>query len=450
MNMQTATCPSVDPGGFTTEDKYFKRLHFDQWYDCWKGFRAVWLGKTLEELSQAAEYAVIDWPTKWQNPLYELAQMQFSMALHESQWNKQPLENGDPNKRMDVNEPEDFVVAASLQIRNTHVYLAASAWAEWARSSKDPDTVVDDDPLVTLLRGARSRDETRIFGDGFNLDQDPLRNVLLYNREVLVVIDRNGGRITYVFVMRNGEPVCVSGTPKCWQYLTEDLIPCDGEVLQNTVYTPNHAFVACDVKQARGTEGRKLDKRKQDWENLPCWYPDNFNEYAVGIGKNYVDLSYVRTGGAAPVINDIGMFQTLLTIDRTQRMRGGPGVVFHPDPPFRKRITLTGRTIRIEYMDVQEDHVVANELCLDVGRALLHGERQEVRPNGRSIQVRGPNVSGPVVRCLSNCVFTPETLRGITPATAQRAKSLRLHRVMTDCLEVMASKAGNFAYELEV
>ena len=75
-----------------------------------------------------------------------------------------------------------------------------------------------------------------------------------------VVIDRNGGRITHLFSMVEGRPVSVSGTFKAYQFLDLDWdseagVKSDGIVLQNTVYTPNHAYVACDVTASQGTIG---------------------------------------------------------------------------------------------------------------------------------------------------------------------------------------------------
>ena len=65
----------------------------------------------------------------------------------------------------------------------------------------------------------------------------PIANVILYNAEALVVFDRNGGRITHLFSLVDGEPLCVSGTFKCYQYTSADGTICDGPVVQNTVFT---------------------------------------------------------------------------------------------------------------------------------------------------------------------------------------------------------------------
>lgn len=467
IDMVTAIDPVLDRGGMTSIDRYNQRFHFDAWYDNWKRFPACWIGTTFEEMSQAAEYAVIDWPSEYQNDFYELAKMCFAMGLHESQWNKQPLEEFDnlyPNDRLDVVEPEDFVISATLQIRNTHVYLAASAWAAWAtkQPKSNRKTYVNQGPLVEMLEAVtyakapgREKLGGKIFPSGLYLDKDLLENVVLYNRQVLAVIDRNGGRVTHLFAMPDPEnggprrPVCVSGTPKAWQFLTADpttdeSFVCDGEVLQNTVYTPNHAFIACDVKQAVGTLGSKYNPKTgiRPAEQVR-WYPDNFNEYQVAIesGKGAVQLRYERTSPGRSM--DLTSFRDHLERDRAERASGKPGIVFHPFPSFSKRIALEGRRLTIEYFDTEAGHVVANELCGDVYRALLHGETNRRTCSERSIVVHNHQGGRATVTLPdAGCVFTPETLEG--------EGNRRLHRVMTDCIEVMASSGGNFSYQLDV
>lgn len=470
INMETAIDPVLDPGGVTSIDCYGKALHFDAWYDCWKTFDARWLGKKFEAISHEAEYAIIDWEPKYkhENELYELAKMNFAMALHESQWNKQPLEdvNGkNPNRRRDVLEPEDFVIAATLQIRNTHVYLAASAWASWAQSvGQDAGTYANDGPLIRMLEEVKYADQgrsdnlagKRIFPDPLCLDHDLLRNVVLYNRDVLVVIDQNGGRVTHLFVMQSGKAgerqraVCVSGTPKAWQFLTGNptdvaSYPCDGEVFQNTVYTPNHAFIACDVKQAEGTLGTKHNPKsslKEGERELVCWYPDNFNAYDIlKVRDNFAELHYRQTLPSVPM--NLETFRSLLEINRVEKRAGRSGVIFHRFPPFSKRISLDQRRITIEYDGTAADHIVANELCGDVYRALLFGDaNQRHAPSRSSVTIL--NLEGATVTLTlgDNCAFTASTREG--------DKNRRLHRVMTDCIEITSMAPGAFSYHLDV
>lgn len=460
IDMQTAVCPSVDPGGVETVDVYGKQIHFDAWYDNWKSFRAVWTDQTFEELSQAVEYAIVDWPAACRNELYALAQMHFAMFLHESQWNKQPLEmlgGRNANQRADVIEPEDFVIAASLQIRNAQVFLNASVWAQWALGTADAATYVDGGPVLQQLAAIRyavagPRDgrylNRAIVPDSLRWDKDNLPNVILYNRQVLVVIDLNGGRVTHVFAVVNGNPCCLSGTFKCYQFLTGeklhgDNVLCDGEVLQNTVYTPNHSYIACDVLQAAGVMGTKFNPKSTANANLDCYYPDNFNTYDVlGKGASYVDLKYSNTGNA-PATMDIATFRSLLASDRMDRMAGGSGVVHHPYPEFTKRISLANRVVSVQYWGAQPGHTVANEFCVDLYRAALYGDaivRRALSPT--NIELSGTRGSSVNLQLGPNCTFTPETDGGTA--------NLHLHRAISDCLDIVCSQGADFSYQFQV
>jgi hypothetical protein len=459
IDMQTAVCPSVDPGGVTTTDVYGKRLHFDAWYDNWKAFPAIWLGQSLEEVSQAVEYAIIDWPAAYRNELYALAQMQFSMYLHESQWNKQPLESiggRNPNERADVVEPEDFVIAASLQARNAQVFLNAALWASWVPTAADHTTHINDGPVIDLIgqvkyTSASSRDNryrsSLILEDALRWDRDPLQSIVVYNDQVLLVLDRNGGRVTHIFAIHGATPLCVSGTFKCYQFLTGEKlrgesVSCDGEVLQNTVYTPNHAYVACDVKQSAGAFGKKYNPKSTVNTQLDCYYPDNFNAYDVdAVDATSITLRYRKTA-ASPAMN-LGAFRSLLTQDRANKLARGIGVVFHPEPEFSKRISLNGRTVSVEYFGVQAGHTVANEFSVDLYRAVMHGERTaRTIPSGSRVDLscsRGLTVQ---VEAVQNCAFNADTLEG----SANR----RLHRALTDCIEIETSAGGDFRYTVRL
>ena len=78
-------------------------------------------------------------------------------------------------------------------------------------------------------------------------DGDPDPTIALYNPQALVVVDRNGGRVTHAFILRDGVPRTVSGTFKSYQYRDPAGVECDGHVLQNTVWTPNHRYLGSDV-----------------------------------------------------------------------------------------------------------------------------------------------------------------------------------------------------------
>ena len=462
IDLLDAIDPSTDPGGSLSLDVYGKWIHFDAWYDNWKDFRAVWLGQSLEEVSQSVEYAILDVPVRFRNELYQLAQMSFAMALHESQWNKQPLEpvyGLDPNQRADVVEPEDFVIASTLQIRNAQVYANAAVWAEWAMdvAGGNDEVHCNAGPVIDAIRGLRyvvdgSRDPAysgaAIDATGLHWDRDPLANVILYNRSTLLVMDRNGGRITHIFTIKNGRPYCVSGTMKAYQYLTDekrvgDNVTCDGEVLQNTVYTPNHAYVACDVREAAGVVGKKYNPKTTVQQDLDCFYPDNFNAYEYRqVDAQTVEWAYVHSDFELPDPLGLAAFRGLLAVDRDEKLAGRQGVVFHPRPGFRKSIRLDGTTVQIRYSGAAADHVTANEFCVDLYSGLMRAAWCTRRtPDQRTIHLASADGGLTVtVRLGNNCQFSAATLEG--PA------NLRLHRALTDCIEVESSQGGDFAYAL--
>jgi len=446
IDIKDAICPSVDPGGSTSIDTYGKSLHFDAWYDNWKQFRAVWIDKAFEEVSQDTENTIINWPAQYRNQLYDLGKMYFSMSLHESQWNKQPLELGDPNKRSDVIEPEDFVIAATLQIRNAQIYMNASVWAEWASSYAQDTPYINAGPLIDTLK--RLRVDAK--GIGTYWDKDVLQNIILYNRHVLAVMDQNGGRITHLFVMKNGKPFCVSGTMKCYQYLTDeklmgDNVICDGEVLQNTVYTPNHAYVACDVRESRasGIMGKKYNPKSGVNRDLDCYYPDNFNAYEYSITlPNAVEWTYKKTV-EPPRPFTLNLFRALLNEDRQEKEAGRQGVVFHPLSDFRKTIALDTNKLVVSYFNTTPGHISANEFSIDLFSCLMFNEKNiRTLPNGSTIKLS--NSAGLVVSLflINNCRFSEHTL--------ECDKNLRLCRTLTDCIEIECLNGGNFSYRIEL
>jgi hypothetical protein len=434
-------------------------LSFDTWYAQWKAFPAAWLGETLGQITERAEHTIARWPVS--NRLVDLARLYFTMCLHESQWSKYSR----PNAGKD---PEDFVVAESIQLRNAHVYLNAAIWADWATPPRAQVAYRDAGPVIERV-AALDRQADQELGApawrhadpasaGLQWDHDPLSTIVLYNTQVLVVIDRNGGRITHLFSMVDGRPYSLSGTFKAYQFLDVDWASgtgteCDGIVLQNTVYGPNHAYVACDVEPSRGTLGAApKGDGVFDW-----YYPDNFNAYDLvdsGDGPApWVTLGYAAAADAEHLVTPPETLETLaarLTQDRMAKIAGERGIVVC-DPTafrrFRKTIRLDGRTVHVAYQDTRPGHLVANEFCVDLWSAAIQGRRQTqtVSVDGRTVTVS--NGAGPAVDVTLEraCAFSPATLAPPEPATLE---TLRLHRVMTDNVEIVAPGGGDFAYRI--
>ena len=216
ITVSSAICPSVDPLGVESIDRQGNRIHFDTWYEWWANTVSTWLGSSLRELNDTLEDQLVAWPEKYRNGCYELAWMYFLACTHESMWSQQPLTNpnGDPQSW----PPEDFVVSESIQQRHAWVYLNASIWAEWSGGqpsggmaqtyviggTEPSQYSLSGGPLLQLVQEQGTADpywpgEHSPSQRGTYWDHDCLPTIVLYNRSALVVIDRNGGRITEVF-----------------------------------------------------------------------------------------------------------------------------------------------------------------------------------------------------------------------------------------------------------
>jgi hypothetical protein len=434
-------------------------MAFDTWYASWASMAVSWLGDDLATITRRVEHAIAAWPAR--NRMTELARLHLAMCLHESQWSKASRDNAG-------RRPEDFVVAETIQLRNTHVYLAAAVWADWAeRAGGVPGhgaAYRDSGPVVERV-AALERDLDTAHGvpawrlpggHGLQWDHDPLACVVLYNTELLVVIDRNGGAITHVVAMVDGRARSVSGSFKAYQSLLMDWetgagTECDGIVIQNTVRTPNHAYVAGDV----GVGGATYGQAPHGDSDLAWVYPNNFDAYDVveaggGTGDGpapWVTLAYGDgTGETAPTT--LAALDDMLAADRAARVAGKRGVVLHDTAAhgsFRKTVTLDGRSIRIAYSGVLPGHEVSNELCVDLWASAMGGLRQTrtVTPERAEVSNAGITVT---VEPGPGAAFSAATLAGDTTT----AEALELHRVLTDDLRIVCAGGGEFTYAIRI
>jgi hypothetical protein len=429
-------------------------LKFDTWYTAWARTPAAWLGEDLEAISKRAERAIASCPADCRNQLFDIARLYFTLNLHESQWSKRARV---PEKEPGGREAEDFVLAESLQLRNTHVYLAAAIWAAWAQRApegafRDAGPVVD---RVAQLEDVVDRDAAPAWRRerGLHWDHDPLPSVVLYNRQALAVLDRNGGRITHLFSLVDGRPYAMSGTCKAYQFLDMDWasnsgVQCDGIVLQNTVWTPNHAYVACDVDPSQGTTGTSpAGDQAFDW-----YYPDNFNAYDEIAGRDPLAVTFEYGDGLPPADapDNLQALDARLAEDHRAKRAGERGVVLHDVEAFgrfRKTVRLDGPVVHVSYTGTLAGHRVANEFCLDLWAAAMQGRKQAatVAPDGRSAEI--VNDAGLSVRLElgSGCEFSAAARAPQNPPTVE---TLRLHRVMTDDLEIVAPDGGDFDYRI--
>ena len=469
--LQSATCPSVDPGGASTTDQYHNRLHFDTWRKVWAEQPAHWLGQPLGVLSDRVEQGLVTWPAdaarlpqKADESLVDLAWMTFLGLHHEMMWNKEPLEGAQVNDRLGVLSPEDFVVAASLQMRNAQVYLGAAVWSAWARTTPGSRTHVNDGPLLDLMvRLGRAGAGGRFW------DDDLLPNDLLYNDQVLAVLDRNGGRITHLFMIdpATGRALCVSGTPKAYQWTgpapgRREWLTGDGGVLENTVLTPNHLYVASDLREARPRVGWRHEDRPRQSSPRRWLYPDTFNEYEAVVDPRGGAVRYTygpASGTPQPEAGALleATFNDACANDSAARSPGGdPGraVIWRETGgslAFVKTIALTARRLTVHYEQAPPGHLVGNEFCVDVHAGLTGGGFQQKwsDADGRTVIFQGPRGGRVSLTAGPGCELTAASLLSDLATARTRhaaADYLRLHRVLTDAVEIRCRAGGSFDY----
>ena len=211
------------------------------------------------------------------NPLHTLAEWAYTLAQHQPHWNKQPLEPDvrksiyhNPHNRSAVHayerpagegvvDPEDFVWCASLQVRNAWVLRCAAEWPGVLSALSGGKPHCNEGPLIDAVD--RIRDKSARHSHSRTCDRycsgtsTSLKTSSCTTTSCSWSWTSTAGRITHVFAMHDGQPVPVSGNLKAYQFLGDERIyrgqlPCDGAVLQNTVFVPNHRYIASDIEQS--------------------------------------------------------------------------------------------------------------------------------------------------------------------------------------------------------
>ncbi|MGE3270753.1 MAG: hypothetical protein AB7P40_18515 [Chloroflexota bacterium] len=493
-------------------------FEYARWYREWRTTHAVWLDTALGDICRQIERAIMH-PrlANTEHELEKLAQLAALIAIHEAHWSKKPLEEhitiadfaaGEFNaqhkkayRRQEVLEPENFVLALTLQMRNAYVLRCAARWADLCheRGMLGDETLKNAGPLIDMVRAMRREDGIPALranlDPGLQWDLDVTENVVLYNRRLLVVMDCNGGRVTHIFRMgSDGRPVTVSGNFKSYQFLGDDRryggqLPGNGSVFQNTVFAPNHQYVASDINESRPTVGLRHNPKTRietlrhdggtarvargDFGNEEWLYPDNFNHYARRTEREGSDEVTWEYPGLSWNLRGLetGAFEQALRDYRAWILSNGAAprdIKKYPSPdvaPFSKTIRLLGDSLHVSYTGhLPARHLAANEFSLDVYTMLMDNARQErrwyldgheapvptlddyaPRPGAEVNACELRSTAGAVtatVRLGENCRFSEDTCEG--------AANRRLHRAFSDCLEIESINAGGFSYVIDV
>ena len=446
------------------------QLAYDGWYDRWAQLPAAWFGESLRAISDRAERALAARAGK--NQLDELARLYLAMCLHESQWSKRAR---DPLS----SEAEDFVIAESLQLRNMHVYLSGGdlggLGADAGRRRPGASRRRPGD-----RGGGRAGPEGRRRGPppwrrptaaGLQWDHDPLPNVILYNDQVLVVVDRNGGRITHLFAMVDGRPVSLSGTFKAYQFL--DWTGLGGRDQERRHRPAEHGVHAqprlrglrrrapAGARSAPARRTRRSSTGTTRTTSTPTRWPRS-----RGNGRGTGGHAGVRR--RAPRSRNPG--HVAGPHDALDRGPGGEGgrragdgaarrghVRRVPQDHPARRQRGARRVHRAPGRDTRWPTSSASTCtrprCWVVGRrpgrpGRADRERAQAEtPHNWGGAAAQPGRLAVRVRLGAGCAFTPATGASLDPPDVA---ALRLHRVMTDTMEVVAPDGGAFDYRIEL
>ncbi len=293
--------------GINDLDNYGKGNHYDAWWDKWKGLSSQKLfGEHSYGLSDIGYGEMLTMVTReledLSNPsLKELGYIFLAANSHEMAFNGVGYNNKEPGL------PPFFILSLSDHLRYSWVFTQIAFWIEY--DSKQTSTRVLD------------------------IDLDGIEEVLMYNRQLLIIIDRCGGKGTFMF-LRLGDRVClISGNPSTWDYLQENGEWRRGSQVFGDTWTPSHNSIAAEIDhEVNNIISKQL-------------------HYEVNIGPEN---------------------EAILTNDTLG---------------IRKQISLHGDTLFIKYHEVPVNTRIRNGFSLDLAQWIKSGSRQNATNDGQVLSL---------------------------------------------------------------
>jgi hypothetical protein len=248
----------------------------------------------------------------------------------------------------------------------------------------------------------------------------------------------------------------VSGTFKSYQYRDPAGVECDGHVLQNTVWTPNHRYLGSDVglrtqRAVAWTYARPVRAGEVGSVTVPRIVPDNFNAYSCGVVGNGVRCAY--DAGWAPATTTQAELVDLWRRDGLARRTGTTDrMTWHEGTAFAKTFTLDGTTLRVDYTGVTPGHVVDNEVCVDLWAGAHEGRLLTRAADAGGVTVAMAGAGAARIAAGTGCELTAASrAETVEQAAAQglATEFLTLHRVLTEAVQVRAT-APEFSYAVDL
>jgi hypothetical protein len=247
----------------------------------------------------------------------------------------------------------------------------------------------------------------------------------------------------------------------CWHAETDTLpLTCDGNVLENSVLTPNHRYIAADLAQSAPRIGRHHEERARQPSPQRWLYPDTFDQYDSEPDRAAGSITYRYPGASGPQpgrLVEPDLFDAACRQDHDARSGPGGGrVIWHDDDlDLAKTIGLDGRRTTVTYRCAPPGHQVSNEFSVDLRSAMTGRgfQTRTVHPATGTATFTGARGGRVTITSGTGCHLSPASLVADLDEARRRGMAvdfLRLHRVLTDTALIDCDDGGAFGYTIDI